>query len=139
MRHRVIASVIAAAGLSLSVAPVCYAASGWYLLLPPQSKYNPNAPVSDGYQVFVNASLPQWDQDSAYDTAEACQTRLSSMTDEALGMASRASASYATARKAHKDGRDLELMRKNLAWSDAYVTRATYSRCIKSDDPRLSQ
>jgi hypothetical protein len=139
MRHRVIGSVMATVVLTLSVASVGYAASGWYLLLPPQSKYNPSVPVSDGYQVFVNAPLSQWEQDSAYDTAAACQKRLTGMTDEALGMASRAAASYARARKTHGDESSLKLMRKNLAWSDAYVTRTTYSRCIKSDDKRLSQ
>lgn len=139
MRHRIIAYVVTFVALSLSGISFAYAASGWYLLLPPQSKYVPGTTIKKGYEVFVHAPLSRWDQDSAYDTAAACQKRLNSMSYEAIGMREKSSTRYAKALKAKAAKSVLERMRKDVAWNAAYVTRATYSRCIKSDDPRLSQ
>lgn len=139
MRHRIITYVVTIVALSLSGIYSAYAASGWYLLLPPQSKYAPDTTIQKGYEVFVHAPLSQWDQDSAYDTADACQKRINSMSYEAIGMHEKSSTRYAEVLKAKAAKPVLERMRKNVAWNAAYVTRATYSRCIKSDDPRLSQ
>jgi hypothetical protein len=140
MHYRRTNGFLLAALLSLATVPVAYAASGWYLLVPPQSRYNPDVPIAKGHQVFLNAPLSQWDQDSAYDSAAACQKRQTAMIDEAMSMFDRASTWYAKALKAANGKADpdgLKSLRKNAAWDSAYVTRATYSRCIKSDDPRL--
>jgi len=59
--------------LSLA-ASTSWAAGGWYLLVPPMSDYNERAEFLYGIDILNKKPLAQWAQETAYDSASACET-----------------------------------------------------------------
>ena len=123
--------------MSALAPPIAYSAGGWYLLLPPRSKYNESAVYLAGYKILETESLSKWSQDGAYDRAEDCETVRATNQLSEERFFSKNSADYSAALQAHKQPSTLEALRSGVEISNANVNVWGASRCIKSDDPRL--
>jgi hypothetical protein len=100
---------------------------GWYLLVPPL--------LRDG--VDFNASLSEWGQREAFDTASACEQERSRLfdcgailNDAKTGNVTEACGAPVKTRSAAKDKRE-ETAIAQLAEQDME------GRCVEADDPRL--
>ena len=125
--------------VALAAAPSASAAGGWYLLIPPTSDYNESAEYLQGYKILDSKPLSQWSQQGAYDTTSECEASRNSLLMADHNFYSKTSADYINALGAKKDPAVLKMMRWTTERSNANVNAWTASRCIKSDDPRLSK
>jgi hypothetical protein len=102
------------------------AAGAWYLLMPPlNSHLNP----------INEATLPQWYQDFAFDSAEACEEAKLGTLDQLRRTLHdpRLIAGFAKDRAEHlAEGRDALTIGQTYARTQA-------SLCVSADDPRLAK
>jgi len=80
-----------------------WAASGWYLLVPPRSEYDERAEYLSGYQILDSKPLSQWAQQGAYDSASECEAVRNSLVLVEHGVYARSSESYLKAISAGTD------------------------------------
>ena len=122
----------------LTVATSLWAAEGWYLLIPPRSEYNENADFLSGYKILDKKPLSQWGQQGAYDSASECEAVKNSLLMVEQDVYSKSTDTY---RKTIGEGTDkavLKTQRFITEKNNANVWALMSSRCIRSDDPRLS-
>jgi hypothetical protein len=123
----------------LLLAATSWAASGWYLLIPPRSEYNERAEYLGAYKILDSKPLSQWGQQGAYDSASECEAVRNTLLMTEHRVYVNASEEY---RKAVGAGADLVVlkMQRFITESDnANVSAFMASRCIRSDDPRLGR
>ena len=111
--------------------------TGWYLLVPPRSNYNEQAPFLKAYVIFENKPLYQWHQQGAYDTAAECEDIKRTQTEVEQKTYSKSSEQYMVTLKTEKSKSVLDLKRSYVELWNANVLALMASRCIKSNDPRL--
>lgn len=114
-------------------------ADGWYLLVPPRSKYNKNADYLSGYKILEDKPLSKWGQQGAYDTAEECEAMKVSLINTEQNTYKTSSVNYIEATRFAKSQTILEIQRANVEILNANVFALMASRCINSNDPRLKR
>lgn len=121
----------------LAASPVARAAGGWYLLVPPRSEYNEQAPFTKGYKILDDKPLSQWGQVAAFDSASGCEATKGALLMAEQKMYQLDQQDYTKALEARKDASTLNLMRWNAEVHNGNITAYMAGRCIRSDDPRL--
>lgn len=122
-------------GISISAS----AESGWYLLIPPTSDYNEQAKYLQAFKVLEKKPLGQWLQQGAYDTASECEATKQTLLMMDQRNYSRTSDEYVRATGEAMDAVFLKHKRLITELDNAKVNAWRYSRCIESNDPRLSK
>jgi hypothetical protein len=128
--------VVFLAGMLL-FASASWAASGWYLLIPPRSEYNERAEFLRGFQILDAKPLSQWFQASAYDSAAECEAAKRTFVMLEHSVYAKEIEAYL---KAVGGGADAVVLRTQRYVSEnGHANEEAYraSRCIRSDDPRL--
>lgn len=115
------------------------AGNGWYLLVPPTSDYDEHSKYLQGYKIQDSKPLGQWSQQGAYDSASECEAVKNSLLLAEQKVFSMNSAGYLNALGSKKDVAVLKMMRLATERSNANVDALGLSRCVKTDDPRLSK
>lgn len=110
------------------------AESGWYLLIPPMSGYNEQTEYLQSFKILSNEPLSLWSQQGAYDSASECEAVKHNLLMADQNFYSKQSEDYINASEAKK-----KIMRFSTELANAKVNAWLSSRCIKSDDPRLSK
>jgi hypothetical protein len=123
----------------LAVTASPWAASGWYLLIPPRSEYNERADFLSGYKILDSKPLPQWGQEGAYDSALECEAARNALLMVEHRVYSSSSEAYTKAVGAGTDPAVLKFLRSGAERDNANVWAFMASRCIRSDDPRLQR
>lgn len=119
--RRTLAAVLAYAVVAPGIA---WSGAGWYLLRPPladrDGKYLPDP----------QAPLRTWEHVAAFDTADACQARLSQMAAKSLK-------DIETAVRPLPATADADQRTAQKTIIGAHIGNVTALRCIASDDARL--
>jgi hypothetical protein len=115
----------------LTIATPLLASDGWYLLVPPRSKYNKNAEYLSGYKILGNKPLSQWHQQGAYDTAAECESMKQNLTNIEQNTYSPSSMDYIKAVQSHESQTVLDFQRAIVETLNANVFALMASRCIK--------
>ena len=118
--------------MSLVITPSVYAVTGWYLLIPPRDN-------NDSLKILDSKPLSQWVQQSAYESASECEAVKNSLLKVESDYYYGASKRYGNALREKRDAAALLVMKSATETSNANINALTASRCIKSDDPRLSK
>src|ERR1035437_2675975 len=113
------------------------AADGWYLLVPPKSKYNKNAEYLSGYKISATTPLSQWGQQGAYDSASECEAIKQNLIIIEQNTYAKSDEDYIKAVGAGGSQTVLDFQRAIVEALNANVWAFMGSRCIKSNDPRL--
>lgn len=125
--------------VALVTAPSAFAASGWYLLVPPRSDFNESAEYLQGYKILDTKPLSQWWQQGAYDSASECEAIKNTLLGTEQILYSMTSQDYIKAVGTNKDSAALKVMRITTEAAHANAYAWTASRCTKSDDSRLGK
>jgi hypothetical protein len=125
--------------LVLTITTPLLASDGWYLLIPPRSKYNKTAEYLSGYRIQDDKPLSNWRQQGAYDSAAECEAMKQNLTIIEQNTYSEMSEKYIKAVGANESPNTLEFQRASVEALNANVLALLSSRCIKSNDPRLKQ
>jgi hypothetical protein len=121
----------------LTITTPLFASEGWYLLVPPRSKYNKNTEYLSGYNILDTKPLSQWHQQGAYDSAAECESMKQNLTNIEQNTYSPSSIDYIKAVQARESQNVLDFQRSIVETLNANVFALMASRCIKSNDPRL--
>jgi len=121
----------------LLLAATSWAASGWYLFIPPRSEYNERAEYLSGYKILDSKPFSQWGQQGAYDAASECEAVRHSLLMAEQRVHAKSSEEYVKALGAGTDPAVLKFQRWSSEASNANESSFMASRCIRSDDPRL--
>jgi hypothetical protein len=120
------------------VAPPSFAGAGWYLLIPPTSEFDEHAAFLSGFKTLDAQPLSKWWQQGAYDSASECEAVKNALLMAEKNLYARYSADYINAVGANKAPYMLNHMRWTTERTNANVNAFASSRCIKSDDRRLT-
>jgi hypothetical protein len=131
----------AVAVVVLIIAPIAsaFADSGWYLVIPPMSKFDAGAEYLSGYKIQDSKPLSRWFQQSAYDTASECEDAKQALLLLEHNYYAKMSESYIAGFSAKDDAAMMKHKRWSAETADAKVNAMIASRCVKSDDPRLAK
>jgi hypothetical protein len=121
------------------VASTSWAASGWYLLVPPRSEYNESAEYLRGYKILDSKPLSLWAQEGAYDSALECEAVRNNLLMVEHSFYDKSSQEYIKAIGAGTDPAILKHRRFISEMANANADAFRASRCIRSDDPRLGR
>jgi hypothetical protein len=116
-----------------------YAESGWYLLIPPTSKYNEEADFLQAMKVLDKSPLDEWNHQGSYDTASECEAVKHTFMNLGQRNYARTNKEYLDVVGAGESEIVINHKRFLVEMDNANVNSWQYSRCIKSDDPRLAQ
>ena len=89
--------------MTLNSAYSAFAASGWYLFVPPRSHFVDGAAYAQGYKTLDTKPLSQWWQQSAYDSASECESVKNTLLMTERSIFYKLNESYSKAVGAKKD------------------------------------
>ena len=123
----------------VAVSKLALAAGGWYLMLPPLSKYDESAPFLKAYKVLQSEPISKWSQAAAFDKASQCES-------EKLACASSFWSAFVRSQKNYQEMLGLHDVDKGSLAFERQITEQyradtdqyAFGLCIASDDPRLS-
>jgi hypothetical protein len=115
------------------------AAGGWYLLLPTTSDYDNHSEYLHEYKILDMKPLNQWSQEGSYDSVSECEAVKNSLLSVEQNFYSKINADYIKSVGSKEEAAVLEFKRYTAARANANVNIWRASRCVKSDDPRLTK
>lgn len=95
--------------VALVTTPFAYAASGWYLLIPPLGEYIEREQYSGKYKILDTKPLLQWRHHGSYDKASDCEGAKLSLRSGLYGISAQSSGDWS---KAHDAKQGSEVLKK---------------------------
>ena len=126
-------------GILLAGATSPGTADAWYLLIPPESKYDERADFLSGYKIMDTEPLSRWARQGAYVSAAQCEAARNRLLLAEERVFSLSSEAYIKAGGAGTDSLVLNTQRFLTETKNADLLAVRASRCIRSDDPGLQR
>jgi len=121
----------------LCAADLAEAGCGWYLLVPPQGRYDEKAPFLQGIKILMDSPLSKWNHQGSYESAEVCETVKASQVRMEHSVYDKSKDHYMRLLGAKEDPKALSVQRYLTERNSANVDALIAARCVTSDDPRL--
>lgn len=125
------------AAMLLAAMSAAWAADGWYLLTPPWSDFDANAPALSRYKMLDDKPISQWKREGVFDSASNCDAAKATLS----GNLQRNFDSIYSSLKDYANRSDVQSSELANLGAMAEVSHASVlayaaARCVRSDPPR---